>query len=149
MHLGALLKNSQGRWNRHGEYAALYTACTRDGARAEWAKMVKSGGSAARPRELVSIDVVISPVCDLTTLPAYTTLAQRAGIPPHPDFLLHLENVPHIHCHILADQARAEGYPALLVPSAAALNEINLIIYIDVVAPRHLELDNGPYRETL
>ena len=111
--------------------------------------MLKSGGSAVSPRELVSIDVVVSPVCELTTLPAYSALAQRAGVAPHPDFFQDLENVPHIHCHALADQARAEGYPALLVPSAAARGEINLIIYIDVVAPRHLELDNGPDRQPL
>jgi len=32
LHLGALLAFSQGRWNRQGEYAAIYTACTPDGA---------------------------------------------------------------------------------------------------------------------
>jgi hypothetical protein len=108
--------------------------------------MLTSAGSAARPRELVSIDVVVSPLYDLTTLQAYTALAKRAAILPHQDFLTHLENVPYSHCHKLADRARAEGYPALLVPNAAASGENNLIIYIDVVAPRHLELDNGPDR---
>lgn len=149
LHLGALLKYSQGRWNRQGDYAALYTACTRDGARAEYAKTLRSGGSAGTPRELVSIDVVVSPIYDLTASAAYDALAQRAGVTPHPDFLKRLEKVPFSHCHALADQARSEGYPALLVPSAAAPDEINLVIYVDVVAPRHLELDNGPDREPL
>jgi hypothetical protein len=97
----------------------------------------------------VSIDVVVSPVYDLTTLSAYTALAQRAGVKPHPDFLQHLENVPYSHCNALADQARSEGYPALLVPSAAARGETNLILYIDVVAPKHLELENGQDRQPL
>lgn len=92
---------------------------------------------------------MVSPVYDLTSLPEYTALAKRAGLTPHPDFLKRLENVPYSHCHALAERARAEGYPALLVPSAAARGEANLIIYIDVVAPRHLELGNGPDREPL
>jgi hypothetical protein len=108
--------------------------------------MLRSAGSAAHPRELVSIDVVVAPLYDLTSLAAYTALAQRAAVVPHPVFLTNLETVPYSHCHALADRARAEGYPALLVPSAAAPAENNLIIYIDVVAPRHLELDNGPDR---
>jgi len=80
---------------------------------------------------------------------AYTALAQRAGVASNADFLQNLGAVPHSHCYALADQARAEHYPALLVPSAAAPSEINLIIYFDIVAPKHLELDNGPDRELL
>jgi hypothetical protein len=57
LHLGALLAFSQGRWNRQGEYAAIYTACTPDGARAEWIKLCATAGSAVGPRDLVSIDV--------------------------------------------------------------------------------------------
>lgn len=111
--------------------------------------MVANAGSAVGPRELVSVDVVVSPVCDLTTPGSYAALAQRAGVTPHPDFINNLGNVPHSHCHALADRARAEGFPALLVPSAAATGEANLILYIDIVAPKHLELDNGPDRSLL
>ena len=146
LHLGTLLAQSHGRWNRRGEYAALYTACTAEGARAEWVRLVAGAGSAVGSRDLVSLDVVVSPVLDLTEASRYQTLAQRAGFNPHPKFLTDLAAVPYDHCQQLADQARAEGATALLVPSAPAPAEKNLIIYIDVVAPKHVQLANGPDR---
>jgi hypothetical protein len=111
--------------------------------------MVARAGSAVGPRELVSLDVVISPVCDLTVPAIYEALARRAGVAPHPQFFTDLDAVPHSHCHALASQARAEGHTALLVPSAAASGEVNLIIYFDVVAPKHVKLENGPDRVKL
>ncbi len=146
LHLGALLARSQGRWNRQGVYAALYTACTPEGARAEWARLRAAAGSALRSRALVSLDVVVFPVLDLTDPGAYMALARRAGIKTHPQFHTDLAGVPFAHCQRLADQARTEGITALLVPSAAAAGEKNLVIYIDVVAPKQVQLDNGPDR---
>ena len=47
--------------------SALYTATTREGAIAEYRKAVNRIGPAAfGPRDLVSLDVVVEPVCDLT-----------------------------------------------------------------------------------
>jgi len=37
----------------------------------------------------------------------------------------------------------------MLVPSATASGETNLVIYFDIVAPKHVELDNGPDRLAL
>jgi hypothetical protein len=111
--------------------------------------MVAAAGSAVGPRDLVSIEVVISPVCDLTIPDDYKALAQRAEIAPHPEFFVNLGRVPHSHCQALADQARSEGNTAMLVPSSAASGETNLVIYFDIVAPKHVELDNGPDRLAL
>lgn len=149
LHLGTLLAQSQGRWNRRGDYAALYTACTSEGARAEWRRLRAGAGSAMGQRDLVSLDVVVSPVLDLTDAGNYQDLARRAGINPNPQFLADLAAVPHAHCQKLADQARAEEVTAVLVPSAAAQGEKNLVIYIDVVAPKHVQLANGPDRTRL
>ena len=98
---------------------------------------------------MVSLDVVVEPVCDLTVPGVYNDLVTRAGLPPHPDFLVDLNSVPHGHCQALAAQARQEGFTALLVPSAAGTGEKNLIIYVDVVAPKHVKLENGPDRIAL
>jgi RES domain-containing protein len=100
-------------------------------------------------RDLVSLDVVVSPVLDLTAAGNYQDVAQRAGLEPDPQFLADLAAVPQAHCQKLADQARAEGVTAVLVPSAAAQGEKNLVIYIDVVAPKHVQLANGPDRTRL
>lgn len=98
------------------------------------------------PRDLVSIDVVVAPTYDLTDRTAYRASTGRAGITPHPKFFTDMDAVPYDHCRALADQARAEGFTALLVPSAAAKQETNLVIYFDVVAPRHVQIENGPDR---
>ncbi len=146
LHLGAIWRYSQGRWNRRGEYAALYTALTKEGARAEWKRLAESAGSAMGPRDLVSLVVKVEPVLDLTEHDAYQRTARLAGLPMHPRFHSRLDDVPHDHCHALAAQARREQYTALLVPSAALTGETNLVIYFDIVAPRLVDLDNGPDR---
>ena len=146
LHLGAFLSHSQGRWNRKGQYAALYTALTEAGARAEWRRLVELAGSAVGPRELVSIDVSVEPLLDLTDLENYQDLCTRARLIPQTGFLSALAGVGHEHCQRLADQARKERYTALLVPSAAAPGEVNLVVYADVVAPKQIVLANGPDR---
>ncbi|MGH9895068.1 MAG: RES family NAD+ phosphorylase [bacterium] len=47
----------------------------------------------------------------------------------------------------VADQARQQGYTGLLVPSAAVPGEVNLVVFFGVVAPKQLEIDDGPDRE--
>ncbi len=146
LHVGAIWRYSQGRWNQRGDYAALYTALTMEGARTEWRRLADSAGSAMGPRDLVSLTVKVEPVLDLTRPAIYQRTARSAGVTVHPRFHSHLTDVPHDHCHALAAQARSERYTALLVPSAARDGGTNLVIYFDIVAPRLVELDNGPDR---
>jgi hypothetical protein len=98
-------------------------------------------------RDLVSIDVVLSPLLDLTHLPTLTRAAASAGLSADAGLLVADSEVAFEHCRQLADWARSHGFTALLVPSAAARGEVNLAIYFDVVAPRLLEIDDGPDRE--
>lgn len=51
-------------------------------------------------------------------------------------------------CRAIADLARAQGYNAILSPSAAAQGEKNLTIYLDG-RPADLRLIDGPDREPL
>lgn len=148
LHIGRILKYSEGRWNRKGEYACLYTALTRVGAIAELQKHKYLYGSAVGPRDLVTIDVHrLEPVLDLTDAPTYETLARAAGLTPDPSMLTANGDDAYEHCQRLADQAREQRYTGLLVPSAAAAGEVNLAIYFDVVAPKQLQIDDGPDRE--
>ena len=108
LHLGKLFKYSEGRWNRRGEFACLYTALTRVGALAELAKARATAGSLATDGDAA-----------------------------------------HEHCRRLSQAARARGCTALIVPSAAQPGERNLVIYFDVVAPKQVDVDDGPDRETI
>ena len=51
-------------------------------------------------------------------------------------------------CLTLADWARSQGYQGLLVPSVAAHDAVNLIIYIDGPA-ENLDFTDGPDRIAL
>jgi RES domain-containing protein len=148
LHIGKLFKYSAGRWNRRGEYACLYTALTREGALGELAKQRNLSGTAVGDRDLVSIDVgLLEPFLDITDAKAYASLAISAGEIPNESLLTSDTKAALEHCHRLADQARSQGYTGLKVPSAAIRGEVNLVIYFDVVAPKHLEIDDGPDRE--
>ena len=150
LHIGKLFRLSSGRWNRQGEYACLYTALTRAGALAELERMRASAGSAVAARDLVSIQVGrLEPVLDLTVPATYHAVAEAAGERPDAALLTEDGAAAYEHCRRLADVARARGNTALLVPSAAAPGERNLVIYFDVVAPKHVDIDNGPDRETI
>lgn len=126
LNIGYILR-AGGRWNRQGSYACLYTAVTQDGARAEYAKSLRRSSAqdlARKTRELVSIDVDLERVADLT---------DRATSPvaPNEPFLTSDEPTDLEACRTLADALRAQGYDGILVPSAAAPGEKNLVIYID------------------
>lgn len=142
LHLGFVLK-AAGRWNRAGDYGALYTATTREGAIAEYRKAVTRIGPAAfGPRDLVSLDVVVEPVCDLTRPSArrYYGLTLRQARGDRPDDLA--------ACRRVADAARRDGHVALLVPSSAAPKDTNLVIYPDGPASAY-DLRDGPDRDPL
>jgi RES domain-containing protein len=147
LHLGKLWKHADGRWNRRGDYACLYTALTRAGALAELARARVRYGAVVGPREVVSIDVSLSPLLDLTDGTVFARAAGGAGVPPDAAILTADGEDALEQCRRLADWARGQGFTALLVPSAAAAGEVNLVIYFDVVAPRQLAIDDGPDRE--
>lgn len=67
LHAGWILR-AAGRWNRAGRYGCLYTALSRTGAMAEWRRYVERAGpgTGRRARDLVSIEVSVRPVADLT-----------------------------------------------------------------------------------
>lgn len=148
LHIGKIWKYSEGRWNRRGEYACLYTALTRGGALGELQKSKRLYGSAIWDRDLVSIEVHrLDPILDFTDLAIYEASARAAGVTPDLTLLTADGEQAYEHCRRLADHARREGYTGLLVPSAAVEGEVNLVIYFDVVAPKQLEIDDGPDRE--
>jgi len=123
---------------------------TREGALGELAKLRRLYGTAIGERDLVSIDIeLVEPVLDLTDPHTYRSLAVNAGELPQSHFLTADVAAAQEHCRRLADQARDDGYTALRVPSAAVAGEVNLVIYFDVVAPKHLRIDDGPDRERL
>ncbi len=148
LHIGKIWKHSEGRWNRRGEYACLYTALTRAGAVGELERLKHMYGSAIGARDLVSIDVHrLEPALDLTDNPSYEALGVSVGVTPDASLLVADGDLAYEHCRRLADHAQQQGYTGLLVPSAAVPGEVNLIIYFDVVAPKQLEIDDGPERE--
>lgn len=143
LHVGYILRAS-GRWNRAGVYGCLYTSLTERGARAEYSKQLKSSGIegiAIKPRDLVSILVDVEPVADLTS-------RRISPIAPDEPFLTGDERASLEACRTLADTLRAEGFVGLLVPSAAATAEKNLVIYIDG-PPDRVRLDDGGDRMRL
>jgi RES domain-containing protein len=150
LHVGRIFKYSEGRWNRRGEYACLYTALTREGALAELARLRETRGSIVGARDLVSIMVTrLEPVLDLTDPSVYRATALAAGERPDATLMTADGDPAYEHCRCLADEARRQRCTALLVPSAALAGERNLVIYFDVVAPKHVDIDDGPDRETV
>jgi len=140
LHVGFILR-SGGRWNRRGRYGALYTALTPEGALAEYRKYFRQRNMTGRPQtphDLVSIEVDLHPVLDLTD-PA------NGIVDPQAPFLTGDSDEDKDQCHALADAIRAAGYVAVIVPSAAEKGQKNLVIYIDGPA-QQIALDDGPDR---
>ncbi|MGI9181326.1 MAG: RES family NAD+ phosphorylase [Longimicrobiaceae bacterium] len=137
LHLGFILE-ATGRWNRQGEYGCLYTALTPAGALAEYRKHLVRN-RLQKPRDLVSIEVTVRPVLDLTELAIQAryaaSLEKMTG-----DSDEELEQ-----CRQLADAARGEGFRAILAPSAAQEGERVLVIYPEGRAS-DLRLREGPDR---
>jgi RES domain-containing protein len=118
---------ASGRWNRALEYGCLYTALTPEGARAEYEKYRAraQGPERSKPRDLVSIEVAVTPMLDLTD----ETVRTRLGVAL--PTLLGDEEADLESCRTVADWARSEGYRAILAPSAAREGERVLAIYIE------------------
>jgi RES domain-containing protein len=124
----------------------LYTALSRDGAIAEYEKVKRAYKSAglprSHPRDLVSIDVEVEPVLDLTNKrirqACGVSLAMITG-----DSQESLET-----CRQVADLARARAYRAVLSPSAALRDAKNLNIYLEGMAAQ-LRIRKGKYRMRL
>lgn len=143
LHYGFLLR-ATGRWNRQGRYGCLYCALSASGALAEYRKAVERGIlRSLSPHELVSIRVVrVSTVLDLTD-PGERREFRITMATIRSDDAAAIEA-----CRAVADHARAEGYRALLAPSAAPGGGVNLVIYVDAPAAE-LELENGPDRRLI
>jgi len=143
LHVGFILR-ARGRWNRPGRYGCLYTSTTREGAIAEYQKTMLRAGLTRSPmeRDLVSLDVTVEPVLDLTS----TSVRRRLKVKL--DTLRGDDSEDLEACLELADYARAEGYTAILTPSAASKDDTNLAIYVDGRADR-MQLDQGPDRQRL
>jgi RES domain-containing protein len=127
LHVGYILR-ARGRWNREGVYGCLYTALTPDGALAEWAKYLRCAGVApnlSSARDLVSIEVRVDPVLDLTS----PEVLRHVGIQAE---MLTGDGDDGLEvCRTLADLARQRGYHAILSPSAALSGAVNLNLYFD------------------
>jgi hypothetical protein len=144
LHVGYILK-ARGRWNREGDYGCIYTSLTKRGAKAEYRKYLHRAGVARigllRPRDLVSLLVEVSPVVDLTD-------KTESPVSPKEPFLIGDGPDDLDACRSLADTLRAQGYAAILTPSAAMTDEKNLVIYIDGPS-RNVFLEVGPDRIAL
>jgi RES domain-containing protein len=143
LHVGFILR-SGGRWNRCRRYGALYTALTPEGALAEYRKYFRQRNMTGRPQtphELVSVEVDLHPVLDLTD-PA------NGVVDPEASFLTGDSEQDKDRCRALADDLREAGYVGVVVPSAAKKGEKNLVIYIDGPAAQ-IALDDGPDRSLI
>jgi hypothetical protein len=143
LHIG-WMELARGRWNtQRPRLACLYTALTKAGAVAEYQKHFADAGIArgggARPRDLVSIIVDVSPVLNLTDDGVLTDLKLS------PAALTGPRRTAYSLCHRVARDAVAERYRAILAPSAALTRERVLLVYPESSHGRLL-LRNGPDR---
>jgi RES domain-containing protein len=123
LHFGFILE-AAGRWNRQGEYGCLYTALSKAGALAEYRKHFIRN-RLQKPRDLVSIQVTVRPVLDLSDPEI------RARYQTELDALTGDREADLEACRRLADRAREEGFRAVLAPSAAQAGERVLVIYAE------------------
>lgn len=146
-HFNWILRAS-GRWNRLGEYGALYTSLHPFGALLEYAKYLGKLNilpNSTAPRELVSLRVEVNPVLDVRND------EWVGGYHNWPSTVLGDSEQALEICRGIADDSIALGYRALRTPSSIipgnhALD--NLVIFPDGPA-RNLSLVDGPDRITI
>jgi RES domain-containing protein len=114
-----------GRWNRKGQYGALYTSLERSTAEREIAKQARD--KSLRPsdlgqRDCVELSVRIARVLDLSSSSAF----ERLGV-TRENLILNKQI-----CLEIADAAREMGAEAMLVPSATGTGT-NLVVFVDLL----------------
>ena len=127
--LGYSIK-ARGRWNRAGVYGCLYTSLSKKGAVAEYEKLCRKAAfnkEGLGERELVSLDVDIAHVLDLTD-------HENGIVDPEAAFLTGDTPEDIERCRQLADYIRQVGFNGFISPSAASEGERNLTIYFDGIA---------------
>lgn len=140
LHLGWILRAARGRWNlRRPRLPCLYTSLTPEGAVAEFRKQIAEYGAPIR-RDLVSVDVAVGPVLDLTR----PRVLARLGVDP--GVLTGDRPGDLVACRELARRNVLHGpYRAILSPSASLAGAANLMVYIESTNGIQ-ELMNGPDR---
>ena len=139
------IHHATGRWNRQGEYGALYTALHPFGALLE---LSKSLGNAAvnaamvQPRDLVSVDMVVDDVLDLrheNWILAY---------PGWPTQVLSDSPESYEICRSMADDAIALGVSAIRVPSSLmpGMPPLDNVILFPHTRPAQWSVVDGPDR---
>lgn len=144
LHFGWILKAARGRWNtQRPRMPCLYTALTPEGAIAELDKHAAEFGRTGKRRDLVSLQVDVDEVLDLTI----AGLRTRLGISK--DALTGDASSDLVACRRLAQRTALRGpFGAILTPSAALAGGVNLIIY--QMRTDHIrDLTNGPERVTI
>lgn len=133
--------HAAGRFNRPGEYGALYTSLSVDGARAEHEKWLElaAGRQFDPPRDLVAIDLAVRPVVNLSDP------VVRGELEIARDVITSDRDRDREACRQVADLVRSLGVWAIRHPSAAADGEENLVIYPEVT-PRDFRADVGERR---
>jgi hypothetical protein len=137
---------ARGRWNtQRPRIACLYTAYSAAGALAEFDKLAREeAGYATRPRDLVSIQVDVEPVLDLTD----SEVQARYGITER-----QLGGRGYTDCHrVVREAVLRDGFRAIRAPSAAGDGMLNLMIYPEshdgrlryADGPDRLAINHGP-----
>ena len=117
-----------GRWNPQGEYGVLYTALIEETAVAELERLAERQGLTSddlAPRDLVSIEVSLSKILDLTD----NKIMQQIGIRENEI----VGNDPAL-CLEISRLARRAGFEAILAPSATKKGSI-LVVFPDRLGP--------------
>lgn len=117
-----------GRWNPRGEYEVLYTALKEETAKAELERLAERQGLTLddlAPRDLVSIQVSLSKVIDLTDKKILEQIGINENAIVGNDASLCLE---------ISRLARSAGFEAILAPSATKKGAI-LALFPDRLQP--------------
>ncbi len=117
-----------GRWNPRGEFGALYTALNEEAAKAELERLAERQGLTLddfAPRDLVSIEVSLSKVLDLTDKKILEQIGINESEIVGNDVSLCLE---------ISRLARRAGFEAILTPSATKKGMI-LVLFPDRFQP--------------